>query len=228
MVKNTQGGNRAKKQARKNTVPLDESMVKARFSTDPDEIYACCAQLLGNGMCHVMCVDGQKRICVIRNKFRGKGKRGNILSVGTWCLVGRRDFEKPKEGKLEKTDLLEVYGDIEKKKIIQKEIALKDQWKLFNAYDSSIHNVANYDEDVSFTRTTDFEEPGLNSMYSDDEDGGMGSPHPYQAWGMGSPHNEDGGMGSPHNEEGGMGSPHNEEGGMGSPHNEDEIDIDDI
>ena len=176
MVKNTQGGNRAKKQARKNTVPLDESMVKARFSTDPDEIYACCAQLLGNGMCHVMCVDGQKRICVIRNKFRGKGKRGNILSVGTWCLVGRRDFEKPKEGKLEKTDLLEVYGDIEKKKIYSKEIALKDQWKLFNAYDSSIHNVANYDEDVSFTRTTDFEEPGLNSMYSDDEDGGMGSP----------------------------------------------------
>ena len=206
MVRNTQGGNRTKKQARKNTVPLDESMVKARFSTDPDEIYACCAQLLGNGMCHVMCVDGQKRICVIRSKFRGKGKRGNILSVGTWCLVGRRDFEKPKEGKLEKTDLLEVYGDIEKKKIIQKEIALKDQWKLFNAYDSSIHNVANYDEDVSFTKTAEFEEPGLNSMYSDDKDGDMGSPH-----------DKDGGMESPHDEDGGMESPH-----------EDEIDIDDI
>lgn len=167
MVKNTQGGNKAKKQARKSSRPMDPSMIKARFSDHPDEVYACCSKLLGNGTCAVMCIDGIERLCIIRNKFRGRGKRGNVLTPGVWCLVGRRDFEKPKEGKLEKTDLLEVYGEVEKKLIIQKEIALKDKWKLFNNLGGGLSGAGNDDdEDTLFQQSHDLDFPDF-----EDEDG---------------------------------------------------------
>lgn len=172
MVKNTKGGNKAKKQARKSSQPVDPSSVKARYSTDPDEVYACCSKLLGNGTCSVMCVDGIERLCIIRNKFRGRGKRGNVLAPGTWCLVGRRDFERPKEGKLEKTDLLEVYGDIEKKLIIQKEVGLKDKWKLFNSISGgAISNVGDEEEDSMFQQSLNMPESEEESEEEDEEDG---------------------------------------------------------
>ena len=84
--RNTKGGNKAKKQARKSANASVST--KARCSEHEDEIYACCSKMLGNGMCNVMCIDGVERICIIRNKFRGKGKRGNTMSIGVWCLVG--------------------------------------------------------------------------------------------------------------------------------------------
>jgi len=106
---------------------------------------------------------------VIRNKFRGKGKRGNILNIGTWCLVGRRDFEKPKEGKLEKTDLLEVYGEVEKKYIVQKEISLKDKWKIFNNLGTPFAD-NNLDEDnVSFQRNTELPPEIIDEESGDEE-----------------------------------------------------------
>ena len=80
MVKKTNGGNKAKKQARKSSRVTVSS--KTRCSLHEDEIYACCSKMLGNGMCNVVCIDGEERICIIRNKFRGKGKRGNIMSPG--------------------------------------------------------------------------------------------------------------------------------------------------
>jgi translation initiation factor 1A len=150
MVKNTKGGNKAKKQARKSANASVST--KARCSEHEDEIYACCSKLLGNGMCNVMCIDGVERICIIRNKFRGKGKRGNTMSTGVWCLVGRRDFEKPKEGKLEKTDLLEVYNEIEKKYIMQSETGLKDKWKLFNTIGTNYSESVD-DEVVNFHKS---------------------------------------------------------------------------
>jgi hypothetical protein len=182
MVKNSGGGNKTKKQARKNVAPVDESSIKARFSTDPDEIYACCAKLLGNGTCRVMCIDGKERHCIIRNKFRGRGRRGNVLNTGTWCLVGRRDFEKIQEGKLEKTDLLEVYGDIEKKLIIQKEVGLKDKWKIFTSIGGMVtetkeDDVVNFNQGYKSTPNKKVVEPVVyipdsefNSDFEEDED----------------------------------------------------------
>ena len=160
MVKNTKGGNKAKKHARKSAYTESSTTTKTRLATDSDELYACCSKLLGNGMCLVMCIDGQERICIIRNKFRGRGKRGNILSRGTWCLVGRRDFEKPKEGKLEKTDLLEVYNELEKKNIIQKETSLKHKWKQFASLNSVIDNIEDDDEVVNFYRNVELPPDG--------------------------------------------------------------------
>lgn len=168
MVKNTKGGNKAKKQGRKFAQPNDPSQIKARYSTDPDEMYACCTKPLGNGMVRVMCIDGVERICIIRKKFKGRGRRDNMLNVGTWCLVGRRTFETSIEGKLDKTDLLEVYSDIEKKKVMEKEVHLKEKWKQFTVFESkTIDN----DDAVEFQSNTYPDLPDMNEEdYETDDD----------------------------------------------------------
>jgi len=120
MVKNTKGGSGHKSQARKHETSGKQSNFKTRFSEDEFEYYAQVVAMLGNGMCHVMCKDGKKRLCVIRGKFRGRGKRDNTLSNGKWVLVGGRDFEAEKSGEgknLEKCDLLEVYSDLDKERL---------------------------------------------------------------------------------------------------------------
>ena len=116
MVKNTTGGNKAKGHARKMT---DRPMSFAlRLAQSSDELYAQVVAPLGNGMCHVLCAnDGKTRLCHIRGKFRGRGKSSNIVKKGSWLLVGVREWETPKEKKLENCDLLEVYTDMEIEKL---------------------------------------------------------------------------------------------------------------
>ena len=57
-----------------------------------------------------MCLDGKLRLCVIRNKFKGRGKRDNLIAPSKWVLVGIRDWEVRANG-IQKCDLLEVYTD---------------------------------------------------------------------------------------------------------------------
>lgn len=86
MVKNTKGGSGHKSQARK--FASVSSSKKTRLSEDEMEIYACVTSLLGGANCSVKCVDGETRLCIIRGKFRGgRGKRGNMLTRGTWKSV---------------------------------------------------------------------------------------------------------------------------------------------
>lgn len=119
MVKNF-GGNRGKKVARKHI--NNNFNAKLRLAQEEGEVYACVSKLLGNGMCHVNCLDNNKvsktRLCIIRNKFRGRGKRDNTLNIGTYVLVGIRSWETVSENKIEKCDLISVYnpGDVEKLK----------------------------------------------------------------------------------------------------------------
>jgi len=120
MVKNVKGGSGHKAQGRKFTT--NTSQTKTRLSQDNLEYYAQVVALLGNGMCHVMCKDGKKRLCIIRGKFRGRGKRDNIIGTGSWVLVGGREYESVEnrsgEGKdLEKCDLLEIYSDLDKERL---------------------------------------------------------------------------------------------------------------
>ena len=141
MVKNTKGGNKGKKQARKHTNIGGPQ--KTRFAEDEDEIYACCQKMLGNGMFVALCHDKKERICIIRNKFKGRGKRDNIINIGTWVLIGRRSFEARAQGKLEKCDLLEVYSDSERHKLKQQQTQIN--WKMFQA----IGNITSEDMDTS-------------------------------------------------------------------------------
>jgi len=121
MVKNTKGGSGHKSQARKFAGGSAKTANKAtRFSQDEYEYYAQVVATLGNGMCHVMCKDGKKRLCHIRGKFRGRGMRDNMVKNGVWVLVGGRDFEAERtkdDKKLENCDLLEVYSDLDKERL---------------------------------------------------------------------------------------------------------------
>ena len=117
MVKNKGGGNH-KHMARKSFGGGPKMQNKLRISEDECEVYAQVEKLLGNGMCYVECMDNVKRLCIIRGKFRGRGKRDNNLVIGTWCLVGRRDYlSQPAEGKFEQSDLLEVYAESDKQRL---------------------------------------------------------------------------------------------------------------
>ena len=112
MVKNTKGGSKHKKFARKNvkgnSSGFDE---RVRKSAHKDEIYASVAKILGNGRVEILCNDGQSRQCVIRNKFRGKNKRDNEVTTGAIILAGRRSWETPNPDKMETCDLLCVYNN---------------------------------------------------------------------------------------------------------------------
>lgn len=110
MVKNTKGGNRHKKLARKN-VQDDSIRYKSRLAdkNEPCEMYATVTKMYGQGNCEVKCNDGVTRICVIRRKFKGRNKRSNNVVVDAKLLVGLRDWEVIRSEKKQKCDLLEVY-----------------------------------------------------------------------------------------------------------------------
>lgn len=112
MVKNLNGGKKSKQMGRKFvSAPVDR---KIRLIQEEGELYAVVTKLLGNGMFYANDTEGKERLCVMRNKFRGKGKRDNTVSLGTWVMIGKRDFDSSEKPKY---DLLEVYTDIEKQKL---------------------------------------------------------------------------------------------------------------
>jgi initiation factor 1A len=133
MVKNTTGGNKQKGQARKFANSSTQQSNKLRVSENEYEIHGQVTQLLGNGMCYVDCIDSIK-LCIIRGKFRGRGKKDNILKKGTWVLVGVRDWESITENKkqMQKCDLLEVYSELDKEKLK----TLPGKWTKFISNDN--------------------------------------------------------------------------------------------
>lgn len=145
MPKNKFGGNRHKKMARKHAAPVQK---KTRYSNDPDEIYACCNQIYGSGQVKVICPDQTEMLCFIRNKFRGRGKRDNIVKVGTWLLVGKRGFETTSKSRLRKCDLLEVYNDYDQNNLEQN--VLDVDWSKFK-YVGVVEDIVKDDGTVEFT-----------------------------------------------------------------------------
>ena len=113
MVKNS-GGNKSKRMGRKFSAPQADKNI--RLSESEEEIYAYVSKLLGNGMFHAIDTDHKERMCIMRNKFKGRGKRDNTVSVGSWVLIGKRIWEGGSSSK-PKCDLLEVYNDIEMAKL---------------------------------------------------------------------------------------------------------------
>jgi initiation factor 1A len=150
MVKNLKGGSKAKGQARKyaSGAPTNKSV---RVAEDDAELYAQVTKLLGNGMCYVLCIDGEQRLCYIRGKFKGRGKRDNTLGIGSWVLVGIREFETVKEnsGKLQNCDLMEVYSDLDKSKL---KTTIHENWGMFaeSKIDVSISKKDSVDDGYGF------------------------------------------------------------------------------
>jgi initiation factor 1A len=136
MVKN-EGGNKAKGQARKHVI-ADKQQKSLRVSEDACEVYAQASKLLGNGMADVDCIDGVSRLLHIRGKFRGRGKKDNFIGLGTWMLVGLREYESGgSKAKKENCDLLEVYNDFDKERL---KITVNLDWSPFIAKDNIYTN----------------------------------------------------------------------------------------
>ena len=104
MVRNISGGTGTKALARKLTT--NHSGAVPLPSNDLEKI-AVVSKLHGSH-CDVLLEDGSSVICHIRNKFRGRNKRGNTISVGTFVLIGLREWESS----LKNSDLLFVYDSM--------------------------------------------------------------------------------------------------------------------
>ena len=145
MVKNF-GGKKTKGMARKNLTAKPNNVL--RVSTNEFEKYSQVLKLLGNGMCHVLCDDNVTRLCHIRGKFRGRGKRDNFVKTGSLLLVGIREYESGGDAKkLQNCDLLEVYGDQDKEKL--KQSVTNVNWRLLSA-NLMTNEEADEKEDIQF------------------------------------------------------------------------------
>lgn len=132
MVKNSIGGNKAKKQGRKHIISAADSnnTKKLRIATEEGELYAYISKMYGNGMCCALGINGKEYLCRIRNKFSGRSKRDNMIIVGSWVLVGLREWENNNIKK--SCDLLEIYNSNE---IEQLKNRVYENWSVFPSND---------------------------------------------------------------------------------------------
>jgi len=91
MVKNTTGGTGTKGLARKHQSSSNERL---RLPECELEQFACVTKMLGNGMCEIHTNSNVRLIGHIRNAFRGKNKRNNMISPQSIVLVGLHEWEK--------------------------------------------------------------------------------------------------------------------------------------
>lgn len=156
MGRNTHGGSGHKKFARKhNEQSSAPSHSSIRRSECDLEIYAIATKMLGNKMFNCHCIDGKIRLCHIRGRFDGRNKRNNLVSPGTWILVGLREWENTSDPKkVQQCDLLEIYSASSKERL--KDIEDRD-WSILNANDVSKVSTDSkkYDEDSDFRFETD-------------------------------------------------------------------------
>jgi len=83
------------------------------------ELVAILEKNMGNGILQVK-VPGNTLLCHVRKKFV---KERNALKVGTWLLVGLREFETIKKN----CDLLEIYSDTE----VNRLLSMDGPWRIF-------------------------------------------------------------------------------------------------
>ena len=106
MVKNTNGG-KHKGVARKFVRSNDANVARTRVAKDAGEVYAQVTKRFGGAICEVVLQDERRMQCHIRGKFSGRFKRSNAVVVGTFVLVGMREWER--SGQEKNVDLLHVY-----------------------------------------------------------------------------------------------------------------------
>ena len=164
MVKNSKGGKNSKRIARKHVVDITQRTV--RYVKEYGEMYGVVSKHFG-GQCEVVTSDGVSRLCIVRGKFKGRQRRDNNITLGTWVMVGIRDWEVRGDGKT-KCDLLYVYSDLDKDDVRQNsDVNLKELDKI----NTDINGVV-VDNDVVFKEDTGenylIDQPELEN--SDQED----------------------------------------------------------
>ena len=108
MVRNTTGGTKTKGLARKHQQKNSNSS-HVRLPDGEEERFGYVSKMLGNGMCEIYISTNQRLIGHIRNKFRGRNKRHNLISSQMIVLVGLRTWEST----LKNCDILCIYDDNE-------------------------------------------------------------------------------------------------------------------
>ena len=142
MVKNTAGGGKGKKVARKHMNRRDNDL---RVVENKDEKYGYVKKLLGNSF-DVLCDDGIERRCMIRGKFKGRNKRDNVIDAGSWVLIGLREWTNEENISKDQTkycDLLEVY----KKSEID---LLKKSYGIFENFKDTLVNTVDINEHIEW------------------------------------------------------------------------------
>jgi len=109
MVKNTKGGKGAKSMARK-SIDTGASASTFPIPTSDMEHFAVVNKMFGPA-CEVLLLDGTVLFCHIRNKFKGRRKSGNFISIGSILLIGFREWEPDNARK--NCDLLFVYDNLQ-------------------------------------------------------------------------------------------------------------------
>tara|TARA_B110000495_G_C22997548_1_gene588287 strand:- start:429 stop:977 length:549 start_codon:yes stop_codon:yes gene_type:complete len=176
MVKNKKGGSGHKKLARKNVKPAFVSR-KLRKPEDPLEIYGRITAVHGGGYADVYCQDKKTRLLVIRGKFKGRNKRGNIITHNSIVLVALRDWEVVHPKKKQKVDLLYVYNENnleELKKRSDVQNILSDNQKLIDDTDSPFeitYKEDNHEEEVIISSKVNKKIENIKNDVTDDFNG---------------------------------------------------------
>jgi len=148
MVKNLSGGTKTKGIARKHQGKGD---TRLRLPDDELEQVACVTKMLGNGMCEIHTNDNIRLIGHIRNKFRGRQKRHNLITVSAVVLIGLRGWENP----VKNCDILTLYDDGQVKQLqTNPSIAMDNIIKLQDNHSYIKTDTVN---DVEFTSNFDAE-----------------------------------------------------------------------
>lgn len=103
MVKNISGGTKTKGIARKHVATQSTGVL--RVPNNPLEQIVVVSKILGNGMCEVFNNDGERFIAHIRNKFKGRHRRSNDISINSLIIIGIREWENPRKN----VDVIFVY-----------------------------------------------------------------------------------------------------------------------
>jgi translation initiation factor IF-1 len=154
MVKNLNGGKKSKNMARKNVIGRSAPK-SVRLSDNEAAVYAQVTKYIGNGQCHVMCSDLKTRLCIIRGKFKGRGRRDNKVEMGTWVLVGLRTWASSgsdNNKKKEDCDLMEVYTELDKQQLRDREPDVN--WSDFTTT-NTVANTKNDETDDYLTFNSD-------------------------------------------------------------------------
>jgi translation initiation factor IF-1 len=171
MVKNTNGGSKAKGFARKHANNNNNNN-DVRVVEQEGEIYAVVTKMCGGGMFQCYGIDHVERLCHIRGSFSGRKKRDNIVVNGGWVLIGLREWDRKdeeklpagssftttKKAKLPQCDLLEVYNDKDREKLLA---TVKENWKILMKHDPTRIGFDEDEEVIAFGKTEEDEEFGF-------------------------------------------------------------------
>lgn len=141
MVKNISGGSKYKKMASKNFKNCNQKNL--RIAEDENELYGIIIKKLGGGHVMVLGINGTEYMCHIGGKFKNER-----INLNDFVLIGLREWQSS-NNKKNMTDLLEVYSENEKNKLIETN---KNNWNVLLRADNSF--VENNDE-IKFANDTE-------------------------------------------------------------------------